>query len=246
LDFLFGGLNASSVAWASFMCVHRRLNCNFSCFFFRAFHGLFSAPPFIFPRKTSPATPADILKYSPMLKQGDLLSDQVVISGTTYRPGFIVITKVISSDVLEVGEILKTVVRENCVFCLLLLSEAARNHLGFFEALPSDKVTLVEFKNLADYKPLIKRADSVCFPFVLHHHVVTPPFEKGKLLLLTASFFVVILKANDKKCQRKEPILGFTFNNEQSRGNLGKFQRCFYNYHQRVSKPSDPCFLLAA
>jgi hypothetical protein len=146
-------------------------------FLFRCFHGLFSKPVYIFPRKCSPATPADILKSTPMLKPGDLLSDQVVIRGTLYKAGFIVITKVFCEDVLEVGEILKIVVRKNTVMFLVLLSEAARNKLGFFESVPSDTVALVRNQTLGDYKPLIKRGDNACFPFVLHHHVVYPPLD---------------------------------------------------------------------
>jgi hypothetical protein len=114
-----------------------------------------------------------------MLKPGDLVSDQVVINGTCYRTGFIIITKVFSEDVLQVGEILKIVVRKNSVQFLVLQSEAARNKLGFFESLPSDRVALASYKTLEDYKPLIKRADNVCYPFVLHHHVVPLPLDDG-------------------------------------------------------------------
>ena len=88
------------------------------------------------------------------------------------------ITKVFSPDVLEVGEILKIVVRKNSVRFLVLLSEAVRNNLGFFEALPSDSVALPSYESLGDYKPIMKRADSTCFPFVLHHHVVPPPLDE--------------------------------------------------------------------
>jgi hypothetical protein len=139
--------------------------------YFRFFSGLFSTPKYLFPRKVFPATENDIARFSPILKEGDQLYNQVVILGTTYRPGFLLITKVISSDVLEVGEILKIVFRNGEVLFLLILSDAARNNLGFFEALPREQVTLTTFEALADYKPIIKRGDSTCYPFVLHHHV---------------------------------------------------------------------------
>jgi hypothetical protein len=115
-----------------------------------------------------------------MLKPGDQLSEQVVIRGTQYKVGFIVITKVFSDDVLEVGDILKIVVRNNNVMFLVLLSEAARNKLGFFESVPSGTVTLARYQTLGDYKPIIKRADNACFPFVLHHHVVSPLVDDGE------------------------------------------------------------------
>jgi hypothetical protein len=147
-----------------------------SCIF-RCFNGLFSKPKYLFLRKVSPATPNDVLKFSPMLKPGDQLSDQVLIRGTTYRPGFIVITKVFSSDVLEVGEILKIVLRKGRVLLLVMLSDAARNTLGFFEALPKDTVAMASYEALVDYKPIVKRGDTKCYPFVLHHHVGPPPFD---------------------------------------------------------------------
>jgi hypothetical protein len=145
--------------------------------FFRCFNGLFSTPKFLFPPKVSPATASDIVKYSPVVKSGDQLYNQVVVWGTTYRTGFLVITKVHSSEVIEVGEILKIVLRKDRVLLLLMLSDASRNNLGFFEALPKDTVTLASFESLLDYKPIIKRGDNICYPFVLHHHVCPPPFE---------------------------------------------------------------------
>lgn len=117
-----------------------------------------------------------------MLKPGDLVSDQVVIRGTCYRTGYVVITKVFSEDVLQVGEILKIVVRRNSVMFLVLLSEAARNNLGFFESVPIGTVALANYEKLGDFKPIFKRGDNACFPFVLHHHVVPPLLDDCKYL----------------------------------------------------------------
>jgi len=106
-----------------------------------------------------------------MVVMGDELGDSVVIRGTTYRVGFVVITKVITDDVLQVGEILKIVLRKSQLLMMVMLSDAVRNNLGFFEALPSGTVGLLPYDSLADYKPIIKRANNFCYPFVLHHHV---------------------------------------------------------------------------
>lgn len=122
-------------------------------------------------------TPSDVVKFSPIVKDGDQFFHQVVILGTTYRPGFIVITEVMSPDVLEVGEILKIILRNGRVLFLVMLSDATRNDLGFFEALPRDTVALTSFEALVDYKPLIKRGESLCYPFVLHHHVGPAPLH---------------------------------------------------------------------
>jgi hypothetical protein len=120
------------------------------------------------------------MKHAPMLKPGDQVSDQVVIRGTSYRSGVIVVTKVFSEDVLQVGEVIKIVLRKSTVMFLVMLSEAARNELGFFESLPSNTVALAAYETLGDYKPIIKRADNACYPFVLHHHLVPPPMNDGK------------------------------------------------------------------
>ncbi len=120
-------------------------------------------------------TQTELEEFSAILKDGDQLYNQVVILGTTYRPGFLLITEVISSDLLVVGEILKIVFRDGQVLFLLILSDAARNSLGFFEALPRQQVSLTSFESLADYKPIMKRGDSTCYPFVLHHHVGPSP-----------------------------------------------------------------------
>jgi hypothetical protein len=121
-----------------------------------------------------------VLKYAPLVKQGDQIYDSVVIRGTTYRAGFLLVTKVFSEDVLQMGEIVKVVLRKTDVLLLVMLSEAARTDLGFFEALPSESLALVSYDSLADYKPIIKRGDSYTYPFVLHHHVSPPPVDEGE------------------------------------------------------------------
>jgi hypothetical protein len=139
----------------------------------RVRNGLFSMPVFVFPGKCSPANDRDFLMFSPLVQLGDQLCEKVIIKGTDYKVGHVVVTKIYSSDVLQVGTILKVVMRQTSLLFLVQLSEAARTKLGFFESLPSDTVELVDYKELADYKPVIKRGNNKCFPFVLHHHIPT-------------------------------------------------------------------------
>lgn len=106
--------------------------------------------------------------------EGDIVSDKIEIKGTNYRVGHVLVTKVISSDILEIGTVLEIVLRENVVLFLLEMSHGARTRLGFFEALPTETVKLVGYKDLADFKPLVKRGANISFPFVLHHHLPTP------------------------------------------------------------------------
>lgn len=125
----------------------------------------------MFPGKCQSASEAQLLQYSPLVTGGDLLSDKVTIKGTSYQAGHIVVTKVVSCDILEVGTIVNIVLRKDTVFFLLLQSQAARVKLGYFESLPSNTAILVKYDQLADFKPLIKRGANDCFIFVLHHHI---------------------------------------------------------------------------
>ena len=137
-------------------------------------HGLFSTPAFVFPDRSSQTDNQEVSMFSPLLRVGDQLYEKVRIRGTEYMVNYIVITKVLSADVLEVGTILKAVLKKTSVLFLVEVSDAARTGLGFFETLPSNTVHLIDHQELADFKPIIKRGANKCFPFVLHHHIPTP------------------------------------------------------------------------
>jgi hypothetical protein len=128
----------------------------------------------MFPGKSCPASDADMSTYGQLLKPSDVLSDKVVTKGTDYTVGNIVVIEVLSSAVIRVGVILRIVFRKGQLFFLVSLHDAARNRFGFFESLPCNQLTVVKASHLADYKPLIKRGDNTCFPFILHHHLPTP------------------------------------------------------------------------
>ncbi len=131
-------------------------------------HGLFSEPTVVFPGQSS----AEV-ENIPLLQSGDQVYDKVMIKGTNYSLGQVLILKVVSVDVLEVGTIEKVLFRNNTIFFLVKLSDAVRHRLGFFETLSLGTLQLIEFNNLADYKPLIKRGEGDFYPFILHHHVPT-------------------------------------------------------------------------
>jgi hypothetical protein len=137
--------------------------------------GLFRAPVFQFPGKKVLPSQGDLLLFPGILQSEDLLATNLVAKGTKYHTGQIVVTKVVSKDVLEVGEIQKIVVRQNSVFFLLSLYSAARNRFRYFESLPKNQVALVAYTKLADYKPLVKRSSNLCFSFLLHHHLPSVP-----------------------------------------------------------------------
>jgi hypothetical protein len=136
--------------------------------------GLFNIPSFLFPGKCTQVDAQQLSMYSPLVEPGDLISDKVIIRGTHYRAGYVVVLKVYSADVLTVGTIIRVVLRKSSVHFLVHTSDAARTKLGFFESLPAGKVDLVDYEQLADFKPLVKRGSNKCFPFILHHHVSAP------------------------------------------------------------------------
>jgi hypothetical protein len=143
--------------------------------FFRMYAGMFASPALQFPGKQLPPSEEDLLQFPGIIQRGDIVASRVIAKGTVYRPGQVVVTQVHSQDVLEVGDIQRIVVRGGKLYLLVTLHDAARNNFRYFESLPSLKVKLVAYNKLSDYKPLVKRGKNICFPFVLHHHIPSPP-----------------------------------------------------------------------
>ena len=138
------------------------------------YSGIFSAPKLQFPGIVKPAALADLAQYPGLLVSGDQLTGKVVVYGTKYCIGQIVVTKVFSQEKIEVGDILQVVVRSGKVHFLVTLHDAARNYFRYFETVPQRRVGLVSLEKLSDYKPLVKRGSNTYFAFVLHHHVPSP------------------------------------------------------------------------
>jgi len=136
--------------------------------------GLFSAPRHQFPAKVTQASESDLLQHPSLLLPGDQLTKKVLVCGTKYCAGLILVTKILSQDLLVVGVIQQIVVRAQQVHFLLTLHDAARNRFRYFESVPKNKVSLVCHDKLADYKPLVMRRSSEHFAFVLHHHLPSP------------------------------------------------------------------------
>ena len=67
-----------------------------------------------------------------------------------------------------------SVLRGTKVLFIVGLHDAIRTDFGFFQACPRDLVDIVDSRNLADFKPLVKRDQGSCFRFCLHHHLSTP------------------------------------------------------------------------
>ena len=99
------------------------------------------------------------------------MTDKVNIWGTIYKVGHLVVTSVVTRDILEVGVMEKVVVRADKVKFLVTMHDCARDPFNIFQSCPKNKVKLVSYSSLADFKPLVKRGQGVSFSFVLHHYI---------------------------------------------------------------------------
>ena len=93
------------------------------------------------------------------------------MKNTPYKTGHIVVTEMLSDDVVLIGRILKIVVRDGSVFFLVSNHEAARTRFRYFESVPLERISLVLHSSLGDYKPLVAMSSGSYFKFLLHHHI---------------------------------------------------------------------------
>jgi hypothetical protein len=143
----------------------------FVLFILRLSTGQFRMPQFQFPAKCRLVTDDDLQTYDGLLKNGDLLTDTAVASGTTYKTNQIVVLLVESPNLLKIGVILHAVIRKTKLVFLVAVHDAIRTKCSFFQACPCGEVKTVDYDQLRDFKPLIKRDRSKCFRFILHHHI---------------------------------------------------------------------------
>ena len=135
---------------------------------------MFSAPVFRFHGKKTDPTDSQLDTFAGLLQPGDHLTNTAVVYGTSYATEQVLVTEVSSSDVITVGVILHVVIRKSQLLFIVNLHDAVRSSFGFFQACPNGKLDCVDYKKLADHKPLVKRDNGRCFRFLLHHHLPTP------------------------------------------------------------------------
>ncbi len=112
--------------------------------------------------------------YGTLLQPGDLVTDKAVVAGTVYFKNQIVVTSVSSEDLISVGVIHEVIIRMDRLIFVIALYDAIRTSFRFFQACPREKVDIVDYNHLSDFKPLYRRDNSKCFRFFLHHHLPTP------------------------------------------------------------------------
>jgi len=99
-----------------------------------------------------------------------------MVKNVQYKIGHLVVLKVFSENYIQVGRILKVVIRKGEVFLLVRRYECVRSSYRYFDGLPVD-IAVINFTSVCDYKPLICRSDEECPKFLLHHHLPFVPFE---------------------------------------------------------------------
>jgi hypothetical protein len=132
---------------------------------------MFSVPKFQFPGNIHNTADSGEAFQSGLLQSGDTITDKIDIWGTRYKNGHLVIIEVICKDILVMGVVEKIIVRASKVLFLVSLHDCARDSFNIFQSVPKNKVKLVSYSGLADFKPLIKRGQGDSFSFVLHHYV---------------------------------------------------------------------------
>ena len=103
------------------------------------------------------------------MKDGDMLSEEIIVEGQQYKTNDLVVLKVEDCDVLKVGLIQAILIKNGKVFFVCRVYTCMRSWLQFFESKNCDEFcSFVESGRIADYKPLIERGTTVKFQFVLH------------------------------------------------------------------------------
>ena len=102
----------------------------------------------------------------------DMLTKEVVANGQTYVNGDLIVINIEDTDRLKVGLIQSILVRRKQIYFVCQVYTCSRHWLQFFESMACEEhCSFVEWRKLADYKPLIKRGTTQKFRFVLHHRV---------------------------------------------------------------------------
>ena len=136
----------------------------------RFYRGFFSEPEVQFPSKKYTSAECGHSLPRDMFHKNDVLTDKIIVKNTLYKVGHLVVRRVESDNVIEVGKILKIVVRNSEVLLLMTRFECARTRFNYFDAHPLD-IVLESYSTVCDFKPLICRAVEECPRFLLHHHI---------------------------------------------------------------------------
>ena len=143
------------------------------------YRGMFEVQPFILPEKMFTVHDLDANCQDSVLKRlRDFMSTSsfycydIEYKSQRYVRGDLVVLKVISEVMLEVGMIEAFIVNDSNVFLAVNRFVVLKHLLGYYEtesAYPD--VSFIRIKDLIDFKPPIKHGTKMKFKFVLHHYV---------------------------------------------------------------------------
>ena len=138
---------------------------------------MFDSEDFILPEKA--IYKKDVTNNTPVHKElknfmgdDDLIVSDISANGQSYRNDDLIVLVMKDCDTLEAGVIQTILIKNNQVYFVCKVYTCTRNWLQCFESQRCDDYCrFVHFKQIADYKPLIKRGTSSKFVFMLHHRV---------------------------------------------------------------------------
>ena len=102
----------------------------------------------------------------------DVLVADIIAHGQLYKNDDLIVLAMKDCDTMEVGLVQTILIKNSQVYFVCKVYTCIRNRLQYFESQNCDEYCkYVHFKNIVDYKPLIKRGTISKFVFMLHHRV---------------------------------------------------------------------------
>ena len=102
----------------------------------------------------------------------DLICSEIVVFGQEYKNGDLVVINMENYDEARVGLIHAIVIKMDKVYFYCRAYRCVRSWLQYFMVQSMEDFSyFVEYSDLKDFKPLIKRGTSEKFKFMLHHRV---------------------------------------------------------------------------
>ena len=107
-----------------------------------------------------------------IMSDNDMLVTEVHVKGQVYKKGDLIVLIMKDCDTLDAGIIVTTLVKNNQIYFICKVYSCIRNWLQYFESqTTSQSYKYVNVKQLADFKPLVKKGSTDNFMFVLHHRI---------------------------------------------------------------------------
>ena len=141
------------------------------------YHGMFDVKSFSIPnhvtrKKDLSADTEYHEKLLDFMGDKDLICSEIVVFGQEYKNGDLVVINMENYDEARVGLIHAIVIKMDKVYFYCRAYRCVRSWLQYFMVQSMEDFSyFVEYSDLKDFKPLIKRGTSERFKFMLHHRV---------------------------------------------------------------------------